>query len=36
MGPIQNFIAWTVTRNKQVDEKRGFYINKFDKMILMI
>lgn len=27
MAPLQNVIAWTVTRNKLVDEKRGFYIN---------
>lgn len=27
MAPLQNVIAWAVTRNKLVDEKRGFYIN---------
>lgn len=25
MAPLQNLIAWTVTRNKLVDEKRGFF-----------
>lgn len=27
MAPLLNVIAWTVTRNKLVDGKRGFYIN---------
>lgn len=26
MAPLQNLIAWTVTRNKLVDEKRGFFL----------